>query len=294
VRYYLAIFTTIVFYSTVEVVTKKVGVVDPNLLAFLRFFPSGVIILLIGRRHFRHVRLRDLLWLGLLGVIGITLTFTAYHGSLAMKEFPASTGAVIFSINPVFSMLTAWLLLRERLSIKRIVGVLLGFVGVYIVSFGFERVTFATAKAPLLMFAAQVCFGVYVVAAKRYVFRYGPFFVNGVIFIVGSVLFLPMIGQWHVPADPATLWWLVYLALLATGLAYVLYFYGLNKVPIAAGTSVFYLKPVLAPLLAAHVLHDKLRLNFFIGLAVIFVSLALTIPGGRHGPRHAGRENGDR
>jgi len=286
VRYYLAIFTTIAFYSTVEVITKKLGAVDPNLLAFLRFFPSGVIILLIGRRHFKHVRPRDLLWLALLGVVGITLTFTAYHGSLAMKEFPASTGAVIFSINPVFSMLTAWLLLRERLSIKRVVGVLFGLVGVYVVSFGFERVTFASAKAPLLMFGAQVCFGVYVAAAKRYVFRYGPFFVNGVIFIVGSVLFLPMIGQWHVPTDPVTLWWLVYLALLATGLAYVLYFYGLNKVPIAAGTSIFYLKPVLAPLLAAHVLHDKLGLNFFLGLAIIFVSLALTISGRRRGARH--------
>ena len=282
-RYYVAIFTTIVFFSTVEVVTKLVGHVDANLLAFLRFFPSGVVILLLDVRQARTLTRRDFLGLAFLGFIGITLTFSAYHGSLAMEGFPASTGAVIFSINPVFCALAASILLKERLTFAGMAGILLGFAGVYVVSFGFRPVAVSSVKAPLMMFAAQICFGIYVVAAKKYVAKYGPFFVNGVIFITGSILFIPLVGDWSVRMDVETVSQLAYLSLLATGAAYVLYFYGLNRVSVAAGTSLFYLKPVLAPLLALQVLEDEslLTLEFLLGVLIIFASLTLTILGGR-------------
>ncbi len=280
-RYYLAIFTTIVLFSTIEVVTKEVAGIDPHLLAVLRFLPSGALLLLIGAQSFRRLTRSDAAALAALGFVGITLTFSAYHTSLAAEDFQASTGAVVFSINPVFCALAASVFLGEKLTALRTAGVLLGVAGVYVVSFGFEAVSFASAKAPALMFAAQVCFALYIVLAKKYVAKYGPFFVNGVIFVAGSLLLLPLVGRWSVPTDARTLGCLAYLAVLASGLAYVLYFYGLNRVSIAAGTSLFYLKPVLAPLLAFYVRRDTLEPHFFIGLLIVFASLTLTVFGGR-------------
>ncbi|MFW6158995.1 MAG: DMT family transporter [Planctomycetota bacterium] len=277
-RYYAAIVITIMLYSTVEVVSKFVTHVDPNLLAFLRFFPAGVIILAIGRKQFRRVSVRDAAGLAALGLIGVTFTFAAYHEGLTLEHLKASTAATIFSVNPVFTSLAAVFLLGERLTGRRLAGVLLGVAGIYVVGFGFEPVRFATAKGPLLMAAAQVTFGIYVAGGKKYVACYGPFFVNGVIFVVGSIFFLPMISEWSVAGMSApTVLWVVYLSLFATGLAYVLYLYGLNEVPTAAGTSIFYLKPVLASILAVLALGETLRLHFFLGLAVIFGSLTLTL-----------------
>jgi drug/metabolite transporter (DMT)-like permease len=277
-RHYLAIVVTIVLYSTVEVVTKFVTHVDPHLLAFLRFFPSGLVILLIGRRHFRHVTLRDLAALALLGLVGVTFTFAAYHTGLTLEHLKASTAATIFSVNPVFTSLAAVVLLGERMTPRMLGGVVLGVVGIYIVGFGFGPVPFETARGPLLMAAAQVTFGVYIAAGKKYVARYGPFFVNGVVFVTGSLLFLPMIGNWAAGmGSPATLLWVAYLSVMATGVAYVLYFYGLSGVPTAAGTSIFYLKPILASGLAVVVLNETLGPHFFVGLAVVFVSLTLTL-----------------
>jgi drug/metabolite transporter (DMT)-like permease len=281
-RYYFAIFVTIVLFSTVEVVSRYIrSDVDPNFLALVRFLVPGVMMLCMGFREFARVKLLDFLVLCLLGFVGVTVTFAAFHKSLAMDDFQASTGAVIFSINPVFCAVAASLLLKERMSGLRIVGVVLGVVGVYVVSFGFEAISFKTLAAPALMFGSQVTFAIYVTAAKRYVSIYGPLFVNGVIFVVGALLFIPIIKTTTV-SDPATTWlWIAYLALFTTGLAYLLYFYGLNKVPIAAGTSLFYLKPVIAPLLAVLALGETLQRHFYIGLAVIFVALTLTIFGGR-------------
>ncbi len=276
-RYYLAIFGTICFYSTVEVVSVHIRGVDPNFLAFIRFLPPGVMFLCLSARRFLKVTLIDFLALSALGAIGVTATFWAYHHSLGPLGLDASIGAVIFSINPVFCAVAAHFVLRESLSWLRLVGVALGFVGVFIVSFGFELPTMRAAQAPLLMFGAQICFAFYVTAAKRYVARYGPLFVNGVIFTVGALLFLPLIGEWGPVESVATAGWLAYLSLLATGLAYYLYFYGLNHVPIAAGTSIFYLKPVLASLLAMFVLNEALERHFYVGLGVILVSLILAI-----------------
>jgi drug/metabolite transporter (DMT)-like permease len=276
-RHYLAILVTIILFSTVEVVSKHVGEIDPNLLAFLRFFPSGVLLLLIGRRQARSLRALDGVALAALGVIGIGATFTAYHSGLSLEHLPASTGAVIFSVNPVFTALAAAVILRERLNATRLLGVLLGIAGVYVVGFGWSVPAFETARGPLLMFAAQVSFGIYIAAGKKYVRRYGPFFVTGATFIVGSLCFLPLIAAWPSSIDRATLGWLAYLALGTTGLGYLLYFYGLNRVPTAAGTSIFYLKPVLASVLAVVALDETLRLHFYVGLAIILGSLTLTL-----------------
>lgn len=291
-RYYLAIFTTIVFFSTIEVVTRHVHNVapdlDPNLVAFIRFFPAGILMLVLGHRRLHSLTWHDAGVLCLLGFVGITLTFSAYHASLAMKGFDPATGAVIFSVNPVFCSIAAVYILHERLSVHRVVGVILGIAGVYLVSFGFGGIPVRSATAPILMFAAQICFAIYVVAAKRYVARYGPLLVTGVIFVTGSLLFPAMIGKWSFPSDGWTIWWLVYLAFFGTGLAYVLYFYGLNRVPVVAGTSIFFLKPILAPLLAVCVLPNQsnpIRLSFFVGLAVVLAALALAIFGG-HGHHH--------
>ncbi len=280
-RHYLAIFTTIVIFSTIEVVTKEVAGIDPHLLAVLRFLPSGILLLLIGARNLRRLTWSDAAALAALGFVGITLTFSAYHTSLAVENFQASTAAVVFSINPVFCTLAASVFLGEKLTAPRTAGVLLGVAGVYIVSFGFEPIAFASAKAPALMFAAQVCFAIYIVLTKKYVAKYGPFCANGVIFVAGSLLLLPLVGRWEIPTDTWRLGCLAYLALVSSGLGYALYFYGLNRVSIAAGTSFFYLKPVLAPLLAYYVRHDTLELHFFIGLLIVLASLTLTVFGGR-------------
>jgi drug/metabolite transporter (DMT)-like permease len=288
-RHYLAILATIVLFSTVEVISKRVGGIDPNLLAFLRFFPSGVLLLLIGWDNIRSLTRGDAFFFVVLGTLGIGATFIAYHGGLALEHLPASTGAVIFSVNPVFTALAAAVILRERLSGARVLGVLLGIAGVYVVGFGWSVPAFETARGPLMMFGAQISFGIYIAAGKKYVRRYGPFFVTGTTFVVGSFCFLPLVAEWPSgvclaarSGDPSVidgpmLGWLLYLALGTTGLGYLLYFYGLNHVPTAAGTSIFYLKPVLASILAVAVLNETLPLHFYVGLGIILGSLTLTL-----------------
>ncbi len=275
-KYYVAILITIILFSTVEVATKTIAFnIDPIYLAFLRYIISGVIIFVIGIKDIkkRELKLKEFRGVILTGVIGITIAIGLFHTSLLYIE--AAKGAVIFSLNPVFSAFFAYLLLNERLSKGTVVGMVIGFIGVYIVSFGFEVVRFSSIKGPLLMFLSAVFFGCYIVLSKKYVKIYGKFTATGIIFISGAVCYIPMIKSYKIEEFGKTFPIVLYLAIFATGVAYICYFYGLSHVSVAAGSSMFYLKPVMATILAIIYLKEELKIEFYIGVVVIFVGLGI-------------------
>ncbi|MFW6254231.1 MAG: DMT family transporter [Chitinivibrionales bacterium] len=273
---YLAIVTTIVFFSTIEVVVKLIGPeVDPMLIAASRFLIAGLIMLGISPRAVKSFDRRDVIRLGALGIIGVAICFGAYHVSL--RTIDASTGAVIFSINPLFSALTAHVLLKEPLGRRMFAGLVLGFAGVYILSFGFTLISLQAISGPLLMLISAVAFGVYIASSKSYVKKYGPLVVTGFMFCTGSLFLLPLIRDFSISHPLHTGLWLGYLILFATGLAYLFYFYGLARVPVVTGTSIFFIKPVIASLLAVIVLNETLQAHFYIGLVVIISALLLVV-----------------
>lgn len=277
-KYYIFIFITIVLFSTIEVVTKVIGGgIDPIFLSFLRFFISGIIILSINYKQFRNLNIKDTFAIIGLGVSGVTVALGLYHVSLLHLD--ASKAAVIFSINPIFTSLFAFILYKEKIGLTKIMGIFGGFAGVYILNFGINPIEITSVKGPLLMFAAAFWFAFYIAASKKYVKRYGSFFTTGLAFIIGSLAYIPFIKNWHIENFGEKFIPLAYLVLIGTGVAYLCYFYGLKHVSLTAGTSVFYAKPVIASLLSVIVLGESLNIDFYTGLLIIMISLTLSLFG---------------
>jgi len=67
----------------------------------------------------------------------------------------------------------------------------------------------------------------------------------------------------------------LYLGIFVTGLAYLLFFEALKKIPAATGSMFFFMKPVIASVLAFLLLNEKLSLMQIIG--ILFVIESLTI-----------------
>lgn len=273
---YVAILITITLFSTIEVAIKFMGGnIDSLFLAFLRFFLSGLFILGLGIKDIKKIKIKDLIKMIGLGILGVSISLGAFH--LSLHKLDASVGAVIFSMNPIFSSLLASFVLEEKLNKYKITGIFLGFVGAYIISFGFTGINLESIEGPILMLISSITFGSYIVLAKKQIQKYGVFLVNGIVFLSGSLLYLPFIKNYEISNFNYTIKIIVYLVFGATALAYLLYFYGLKRVSIVGGTSMFYLKPILASFLAFTVLGEKLEINFYVGLSVIFMALTLTI-----------------
>lgn len=273
---YIAIFITILLFSSIEVFSKILtGHVDPFFIAFLRFFISGVILLLMDTKKISKVEKRDWLYLLGLGILGVTISLGSFH--LSITGLKAATGAVIFSMNPLFSSIFAIIFLKEAFNRYKIAGIIIGFIGVYIVLFGLNSIDFTNIKNIILMLLSSICFGIYVAGSKPFVKKYGTFATTGIIFIFGSIPYLPLIDTFVIDNIKSSIPILLYLSLVTTGLAYALYFYGLKRVPIIVGTSMFYLKPIFATIFAIIILKESPPVCFYIGVVIILFGMMLTI-----------------
>ncbi|MFW6113358.1 MAG: DMT family transporter [Actinomycetota bacterium] len=262
---YFLVLAAIVLFSTIEVVSKylqsgqgSAGEVGATQVAALRFFLGTLFLVfpLFRPRNFRKaVRAaeEDGLSIVVLGAVGVFLTFLLFH--LGVEKTNASTAAVIFSMNPVFTVLVAYLALKERLGLPGWMGVVVGFVGAFAAITGF-RLSGIIGRGDflggLLMLLSALCWSFYTVYGKKYSGRYGGLVVSFLSMVVGSLFFallLTVQGGWgEMGGYSGTAWlWLAYLGAITVGIGYILYFEGIQPCAFRPATWSYLHQPCLKP-----------------------------------------------
>ncbi len=282
---YLAV--TILFFSTYEVVSKTVaGAIDPVQLNFVRFFYAGLLLLPLAIRDLRRRQLallpRDLLLLALLGLLNVGLSMNLLQYGINMTR--ANLAAVIFSSNPLFVALAAAVLLRESLSLPKLAGILIGFIGVYLTFWGSIATGSEFYIGIALIILSALTYGIATVAGKGFTLRFGSLGMNAFSFLFGSIALIPLLWWRHIPLftfNPSIWPQMLYLTVLVTALAYYCYFVGLSLLDTSLGATVFFVKPLLASLLAAAVLGERLTPGLAIGTLLVLASILLVRRGGR-------------
>ena len=124
-RGYLYIAVTTLLFSSMEVALKLIsGQFNPIQLNFSRFIVGGLVRIPFAVRELKkRGRKLDGKALGsfaLLGLMGIAVSMSLYQ--LSVTRVQASVVGVLFSSNPVFVTLFAFLLLHETISKNQIAG----------------------------------------------------------------------------------------------------------------------------------------------------------------------------
>ncbi len=280
---YGAMVAAIVLFSTIEVSSKMANAqAAPLLLAFVRFFLTGAVLLAPALKLIR-LRAQPLGWhdgvtLLLLGVFGVTLTISLYH--MAIPELRANVAAIVFSANPAFVVLFAPWLLGEQINWRKLAAVVLGLAG--IVVFALNRgLVDCSLKGILLMTGALVAFALYTVLSKKFMPRFGAVVITCSASLIGSLLIFPL--SLLLEGNPwmglAAFNWpvVLYLTLVATALAYVLFFYGIINIGAARGSLFFFLKPVLAAAFAWALLGEPVNRLVVGGAGLILASLVFAL-----------------
>ena len=131
-------------------------------------------------------------------------------------------------------------------------------------------------------------YAAYTVIAKR-LLRLGhdPVGVMAASFGLGAILLLPVLvlGDHDWLASPSGVGLALYLGLLPTAVAYLLFVHGLRRVSAAEATTLVLAEPVTAAVLGALVLHEHLDGAAALGAALVLGGLlALAIPARRPAP----------
>ena len=249
-------------------------------LAGLRVAGASLVLLplLLMRHEWGAARAH---WKPLL-VVGFTnsaFPFACY--SYAALSLNAGLSSIFNAASPLFAAVIAWWWLKDRLTGSRVLGLVIGFVGVFGLAYGKAGMPTAgagsTSTAVIACIVATVSYGFSANFTKRYLTGVPPMAVAaGSQFAATVLLALPCALLWPAVTPAPSAWWsLTALAVVSTGLAYVIYFRLIANVGPSNAITVTFLVPAFAVAWGALFLGEAITLQMTIGCAVILAGTAL-------------------
>jgi drug/metabolite transporter (DMT)-like permease len=169
-------------------------------------------------------------------------------GELAV---PAGTSSIIVAAAPLVSVTIATIALRERLTILKVTGSIIALGGVAVVCLAHAGVALSTSV--WIVVAAMVVQGAYHPLTRPLLKNYSGVEVATYGMVVGAVMLLPTVPLgWASLASATAPAWLaaIYLGLLPSALGFVLWGYAVAHLPVATSTSLLYLVPPVAVVIA--------------------------------------------
>nr|WP_256874167.1 DMT family transporter [Pseudomonas umsongensis] len=221
----------------------------------------------------------------LLGVINSGIPATLY--SVAAQVLPAGYSAIFNATTPLMGVLIGGLFFHERLTAAKLGGVLLGLLGVGVLTragpVAFDLQLLMGALACLL---ATTCYGFAGFLARRWLDQAGGLDsrLSALGSMLGATLFLLPLFGYSVISQPPASWggWSVWLSLLGLGLvctalAYIVYFRLLSSVgPVRSMTTTFLIPP-FGVLWGALLLDEPLSMAHVYGGVLIAAALWLVL-----------------
>jgi drug/metabolite transporter (DMT)-like permease len=248
---------------------------SPGQLALLRFliaslFMAGVALVLgIGRP-----RWRDVPWLLVLGFFGVFLHHTALN--YGQQWVTAAASSVLAQSAPLFSVLIAFWVLKERLSVWRWVCVSLGLVGVGVVICGDRGIGEIDPRGVLILLAA-LSWSVYFALQKHYAHRYSPLTMACYMVWAGTLMLcvnLPGLPAAVLRAPLTENLAVLVLGIFPSALAYLAWGYVLKHVEVSRASVAMYLIPPVAMLMAATLLGEQVTPWVVLGALIVLASVA--------------------
>ena len=258
----------------VAAVLYRTSGLGPVTVSFWRFV--GGLALLAALRPFLGGPWRAGLRRVLLTGAGFAVYQTAYYAAIPHAGLAVAT-VVTLGTGPVLIALGSWLLLREHLSARSAMLILVSLVGLILLVRPSDSAVSALGVGLSLLSATGYAAVTLLSRASRSVDDPLDAALGG--FAVGAVLVLPIAlaeglrptaGNWDETAGL-----LAFLAALPTALAYVAFFSGLRAVSATTASMVALIEPVAASVLAVAVLGEHLTLLAYTGGVILLVSVAL-------------------
>lgn len=261
----------------------KLGVQElgPMLLVTYRLLLGAIFIWIIVLIQ-KTVLTFDIKTLGIMAFVGIinsAIPFTLL--SFGEVHIDSGLAGILNGTVPLFTMIIAHLALHDdRMSISKVVGLLSGFIGLTILlSAGETKLEFSDHMiGQLAVIGAAIMYAISSVVIRRYLKEQPPIVITAIAVtsgFVGMALFTPIFeGPFVLPSSLETWVAVIWLGVIGTAFAYLLYFYLIQAWGPTRSTLVTYVMPVVAVLLGVLFLEETISWQLVAGGALIIGGIA--------------------
>ena len=266
-----------------RLVVPEIGVISTAFFRELLGVFGLVVVLVISRANWNFDgKLHHSL---VLGMLNSAAPFILY--SLAALVLPAGYSAIFNATTPLMGVILGTLFFDEQLSWRKSAGVVMGVLGVSVLT-GIGPVVFGVAEilGALACLLSAACYGLAGFLTQRWIYKNGG--LDSKLLAFGSqsgaiILMIPIFGYslWTSGADiPAHFdtWLMLFgLGFGCSTVAYILYFRLISDIGPVRTMSVTFLVPVFGVLFGAVFLEESLSIAHLMGGSMIALALLLVL-----------------
>ncbi len=256
-------------------------------LVGFRIVGAAIVFSLLQRKVVELFRLpkRVIGWLLLSSLLGVVINQLVFVKGLSLTT--AINATLLTTTVPVFILLVSILMGYDRASLRHLLGIALAAGGViYLVDPWRANFAEETTLGNIVIIASSLSYGAYISVSRNLFRTYGALNVITWIFLLGTLVTLPMAAYAWKADDLSELslpTWLavVYIILVPTVGAYYLNSWAITRVPPSVVAIYIYFQPLLAFGLAPLVLGESWNARTIVACVLIFAGVAVVTIKGR-------------
>ena len=142
-------------------------------IAALRIFSAGLVLLPFALLHLSKVPRRKIFLVILSGITGNLLPAFFFASAIA-RNIDSSLASILNSLTPIFVVLIAVGIFKDKIKFQKVIGVLVGFVGLSLLFLSWKGISFENFKYALLILLATVCYGINVNMVSHFLKQVNP------------------------------------------------------------------------------------------------------------------------
>lgn len=267
-------------YVVSDIVLKTI---PPFTLLSIRLMLGIIVLYFVIRQqgNFQLPKNKELSTILGVGVVGFGISLGAQF--VGTDKSTAVNGAIVTSASPAFILIFAAVILKEKLTLARIIAVILATIGVIVVidlkeaDFGSD-----TFIGDIILAIAALTWGLYSVLVRRVSTQTGTLIITFIAFWGGLLISIPaaMLELTQRPIghiDVGIVLGVLYLGLISTAGAMWLWNRAFALVDASVASLFFFAQPLTGALLATIFLNQALTINLLIGGLIIASGVLLSI-----------------
>ncbi|MGK9485671.1 DMT family transporter [Bacillus tropicus] len=267
------------------VVSKYVlDFIPPLTLVWLRFIIAFVVLYMIlkitekKQKKTVTIRKKDWLLFAWIGFIGYFISITCQF--IGTKLSDAHTGSLVTSATPAFMVIFAAIILKEKLTARRMLSTIIATIGVIIV-IGWDIEIGSYFIGTIILVGAAITWALLSIYVKIASAQFSSLVITTYA-IFFSLFFITPFMIWEFQSNSIehmnlyVVLGVLYLGIVSTAGAFFLWNKGLELMDASIGSLFFFFQPIVGSLLGWLLLNETLNSNFFIGGILIICSVFIT------------------
>jgi drug/metabolite transporter (DMT)-like permease len=267
-------------FPFIKIALDDLSFINLTIMRFVVVCIVLIAILIIWSKQFSPIQKKDILPIFLLGFFGVMV----YHFGLNYGEQYISPGAasLIIATIPVIIIILAIIFLKEKLTLKKLSGIVLALCGVLIISLWGTKdasIEINYVFGAVAVFIAAFMGALYTIAGKKLLERYTALSLTVYAMLLGSIGLIPFLSTSLIEEVSTmsmnSLIAIIFLGVCSTVIGYIIWYVAL-EIKTASEISVYlYAIPVISTILSYRLFGDEITLLFVLGGILVIVGLAV-------------------